>query len=223
MVRAVRSIHKIGIVHGDLKPENFIVTTAACVDLRQMHCNPRNVANGVPCTNSQKWIDNYCAVKIADYGLACLQGKTCTGAAQGTPLFMAPELYDPTKVTTTSVDMWALGNILYMILFGKPLMGYTDWYGRFFFDQQAAIHAHQPCDWGEFHQMHLVREVCENTIYQNGFFLTRTSAHQLYKYQYIRVANAHGIADRVWEHERNSPGHGGPAELAQFGLRTMVH
>ena len=89
--RAVAHAHGAGILHRDLKPGNILVTP-----------------EGEP--------------KVADFGLASLEEAvsiTQTGAAMGTPPYMAPEQAG-SGTATVRTDVYALGAILYEILTGRP-------------------------------------------------------------------------------------------------------
>ncbi|HYE98292.1 MAG TPA: protein kinase [Planctomycetota bacterium] len=95
--RGVAAAHARGIVHRDLKPANILVNDA-----------------GQP--------------KVADFGLAHLADSsvllTRTGAAIGTPLYMAPEQVEGRlKDISPRTDVYALGAILYEILTGRPPHG----------------------------------------------------------------------------------------------------
>ncbi len=96
---ALRYAHERNIVHRDIKPENIMIT-------RLGH------------------------VKITDMGLAkSVQedlGLTDTGAAIGSPKYMAPEQARNAKQADSRSDLYALGGVLYHFLTGQvPFVGVT--------------------------------------------------------------------------------------------------
>ena len=92
---AMRYLHKHGIIHRDLKPENIL-------------------------------IDENMYPRICDFGLSRCFSKslskslklTMTGEI-GTPLYMAPELFNGDEEYTSSVDVYAFSMLAYEIVTGK--------------------------------------------------------------------------------------------------------
>ena len=93
LARALAFAHGHGVLHRDLKPANILLE-----------------ANDHPL--------------IADFGLARLThgpgGATLTGAAIGTPAYMAPEQAAGTSAATTASDVYGLGAVLHHMLSGRP-------------------------------------------------------------------------------------------------------
>ncbi len=99
IVAGVAEAHRHGLIHRDLKPSNILL---------DVHCG-----NIVP--------------RVVDFGIAKMLGgdqpggsaRTRTGAALGTPAYMAPEQVRDTKSVTTQADIFALGAILYELVTGR--------------------------------------------------------------------------------------------------------
>jgi serine/threonine protein kinase len=92
LAEALRALHEAGLVHRDLKPENVMIDAAG-------------------------------RVRLLDYGLARPeeQGLTMTaeGMVLGTPSYMAPEVFDGER-PSTSDDVYALACLAYTALAGRP-------------------------------------------------------------------------------------------------------
>lgn len=96
LLDALEYIHDRGIVHRDLKPANCLLSERDSV------------------------------VKISDFGFAVLAGSDqCLTTYCGTVAFMAPEILRD-KNYGKPVDMWALGVMTFMMIFGRfPFSGET--------------------------------------------------------------------------------------------------
>ncbi len=88
---ALEYIHANKIIHRDLKPDNLFLSQAG-------------------------------SVKLGDFGIAFYQGVTrvsAVGATVGSCAYMAPEQITGSKMMTPSVDLYALGCILFELLSGQ--------------------------------------------------------------------------------------------------------
>lgn len=102
LASALGAVHRAGVVHRDLKPQNIIVVAP-----------PGTAMDTVP------------SVKLLDFGIAksSLGGegpKTQAGSVMGTPAYMAPEQVASEQVSAAT-DLYALAEILFEMLSGRPL------------------------------------------------------------------------------------------------------
>ncbi|MBN2656846.1 MAG: serine/threonine protein kinase [Spirochaetales bacterium] len=92
--KALEYIHSRGIVHRDIKPANIYISRSG-------------------------------EVKLGDFGIASSSGRdvkiTDSGAAMGTPAYMAPEQFDDSSTVGVKADLFSFGVTLYEALCGiKP-------------------------------------------------------------------------------------------------------
>ena len=90
LTHAISHCHSRNIVHRDLKAENVLFETKS---------------------------ENKNDVKIIDFGLARKKGSHNMHSIVGTPCYVAPEVLDGTY--DKKCDMWALGILTYVMLYGK--------------------------------------------------------------------------------------------------------
>ena len=93
--------HAAGIVHRDLKPSNVVLTQRR---------------------------DGRAVAKLIDFGVAREEGvdRTQPGRVSGTPLYMAPEQARGDVGQGPTLDVYALGGMVYELLTGRPPYAGTD-------------------------------------------------------------------------------------------------
>jgi hypothetical protein len=112
LAEAMQVAHTAQVIHRDLKPANVLLASGGC--------EPPVAQAGTGGSHPPLagWVP-----KITDFGLARkldVQGQTQTGAALGTPSYMAPEQAAGKKEVGPIADVYALGAILYECLTGRP-------------------------------------------------------------------------------------------------------
>lgn len=122
VAEAVRYLHEVaGVVHRDIKPENLLFYPSEFVPSKVKTVRKGEDANKV---DEGEFIPGVGAggigvIKLADFGLSKIIWDSKTMTPCGTVGYTAPEIVKDERYSK-SVDMWALGCVLYTILCGFP-------------------------------------------------------------------------------------------------------
>ena len=95
VARTLAVCHEADVIHGDIKPENVIMTSLGTGSF---------------------------APKVVDFGASKLDGMqrlTRTGTVAGTPMYMAPELFQRDNEVTAAVDIYALALMMFEARIGQ--------------------------------------------------------------------------------------------------------
>lgn len=121
VAHGIRYLHEErGVVHRDIKPENLLFESIKII--------PSKVNKARPYDEEKEDEGEYMPgiggggigqVKIADFGLSKIVWEESTMTPCGTVGYTAPEIVKDERYSK-SVDMWALGCVLYTLLCGFP-------------------------------------------------------------------------------------------------------
>ncbi|KAK6340055.1 hypothetical protein TWF730_001830 [Orbilia blumenaviensis] len=122
VAEALRYLHEEkGVVHRDIKPENLLFEPIPFIPTKNP--KPKN-PNDEDKADEGEFIPGVGAggigrIKIADFGLSKVVWDSVTMTPCGTVGYTAPEIVKDERYSK-SVDMWALGCVLYTLLCGFP-------------------------------------------------------------------------------------------------------
>jgi serine/threonine protein kinase len=118
LARAIASLHRAGVIHRDIKPDNIIIQP--------------------PTTQGT-------SLKLIDFGVARLvQSQETTLASEpGTPSYMAPELFDG-KVASEKTDQFAFGVTVYRLLTGSYPYGEIEPFSHPNFRNRTSLMSYRP-------------------------------------------------------------------------------
>ncbi|KAM7216540.1 serine/threonine-protein kinase [Rhypophila decipiens] len=119
---ALEYLHEVtGVVHRDIKPENILFSPIPIVPSK--HPKPKQPGDEDKVDEGEfiKGVGGggIGQIKIADFGLSKVVWDTQTMTPCGTVGYTAPEIVKDERYSK-SVDMWALGCVLYTLLCGFP-------------------------------------------------------------------------------------------------------
>lgn len=122
VAEAVRYLHEeAGVVHRDIKPENLLFYPIPFIPSKVKDIRPHESEDK---EDEGEFIPGVGAggigvIKLADFGLSKIIWDTKTMTPCGTVGYTAPEIVKDQRYSK-SVDMWALGCVLYTVLCGFP-------------------------------------------------------------------------------------------------------
>lgn len=122
VANAVRYLHEeAGVVHRDIKPENLLFSRIPLIPSKTKILRPGDDESKEDEGEFQENVGGGCVgtIKLADFGLSKIIWDEKTMTPCGTVGYTAPEIVKDEKYSK-SVDMWALGCVLYTILCGFP-------------------------------------------------------------------------------------------------------
>ncbi|KAL4925548.1 kinase-like domain-containing protein [Aspergillus undulatus] len=122
VAKAIEYLHETsGVVHRDIKPENLLFYPTEFIPSK--HPKPRQPGDEDKVDEGEfvpgKGAGGIGTIKIADFGLSKVIWDTQTMTPCGTVGYTAPEIVKDERYSK-SVDMWALGCVLYTLLCGFP-------------------------------------------------------------------------------------------------------
>ncbi|KAK4521626.1 uncharacterized protein ATC70_004156 [Mucor velutinosus] len=119
---AVRHLHEeCGVVHRDIKPENILFDPIPIIPSKKRVYRPTDSADKEDEGEFMPGVGGggIGNIKLADFGLSKVIWNNSTLTPCGTVGYTAPEIVTDQRYSK-SVDMWAIGCVLYTILCGFP-------------------------------------------------------------------------------------------------------